>query len=332
MIDESFRALVVEETGENTFTRSIQQKRISQLPEGEVLIRVHYSALNYKDALSATGNKGVTKLYPHTPGIDAAGIVAYSEDPDFKPGSKVVVTSYDLGMNTSGGLGEYIRVPADWVVKLPHGLDLKEAMIIGTAGITAAMAVDKIYPKVSPEQGEVLVTGATGGLGSFSVALLARLGYLVGAVTGKKGQEEYLEMLGAQRIIPRKSMEEEKPGPMLKGLWASVIDTIGGNVLSNAIKGTSARGVVAVCGNAASPRLNITVYPLILRGITLTGIDSQNYPIEERRILWQRLASDWKPSQILDFYSEITLGEVDAQITQMLNGQSKGRIVVNMQE
>lgn len=330
MKDKPFRAYVVEETNDHQFTHSVKKKQLIDLPDGEVLIRVHYSALNYKDALSATGNKGVTKHYPHTPGIDAAGIVEESDDPRFKPGAEVVVTSYDLGMNTSGGFGEYIRVPADWVVKLPEGLSLKEAMIIGTAGLTAAIAVNNVQEIIAPETGEILVTGATGGVGSFAIALLSRSGYLVGAVTRKPEQKDYLEMVGAHRIIRRERMEERMKSPMLKAQWPGVIDTTGGPVLENAIKGTMPGGVVACCGNAASPELNLTVYPFILRGISVTGVDSQHYPIDLRRKLWTKLATRWKPMQLLDFYTEIALDELDSYIPRMLEGQLTGRIIVRM--
>lgn len=332
MTDKKFKAFVVDEQGDNQFAGAVREKFQSELPQGEVRIRVYYSALNYKDALSAKGNRGVTKRYPHTPGIDAAGVVEYSEDPEFKPGAEVVVTSYDLGMNTPGGFGQYISVPADWVVKLPSGLGLKEAMIIGTAGLTAAMAVNKIEERIDPEQGEILVTGATGGVGSFAIAMLSRAGYLVGAVTSKTEQAGYLEKLGADRVIPRNTMEKAVNSPMLKAQWPGAIDTTGGVVLENVIKGTKSQGVVACLGNAASPELHLTVFPFILRGITLAGIDSQNYPIGERRNLWKKLAHDWKPKQLLDFYKEITPEELQAYIDQMIAGKLTGRIIVNMQE
>lgn len=330
MAVKKFRALVVEESGEKKFSRSIVEKGIEQLPEGEVLVKVLWSSLNYKDALSASGNRGVTKKYPHTPGIDASGVVEESRSDAFRPGDKVIVTSYDLGMNTSGGYGQYIRVPADWVVSLPEGLDLRESMILGTAGFTAGMSVSALVHGVPAGRGEVLVTGATGGVGSLSVAILAKLGYAVAAVSGKPDAAEFLHGLGAQKILSRADAVAGHDRPLLKGVWAGVVDTVGGEILSAAIKSTDLQGVVTCCGNVASPDLPLNVFPFILRGVSLVGIDSQNCPMDQREKVWGKLAGEWKPAQINDLCREVSLDTLGDEIDLILRGGQSGRVIVRM--
>lgn len=330
MVHNTYRAMVVEEIGDKRFSRSITEKSIDQLPDGEVLIKVRWSSLNYKDALSASGNRGVTRKYPHTPGIDASGVVEESHSDAFNPGDAVIVTSYDLGMNTSGGFGQYIRVPAAWVVPLPAGLDLREAMIFGTAGFTAGMSVMALHHSVSPDKGDILVTGATGGVGSLSVALLAKLGYVVTAVSGKPEAEQFLKGLGARKILSRAEAMAGHEKPILKGVWAGVIDTVGGEILASAIKSTDLQGVVTCCGNVASPDLPLTVFPFILRGVCLVGIDSQNCPMRKRLKVWQHLASDWKPAQLNDLCREVSLDQLDEQIELILHGGQTGRVIVKM--
>ncbi len=323
---QTFRALVVTEGPPGRFTRKIQQKTLDELPAGDVLIQVHYSSLNYKDALSAIGNKGVTRAYPHTPGIDAAGIVVEGKGPDFSPKDPVLVTGYDLGMNTSGGFGQFIRVPAAWVVRLPEGLLLKESMILGTAGFTAALSVDKIVSHgVAPEQGKVLVTGASGGVGSLAVAILSKLGYTVAAATGKGREADFLKDIGASDVLARESVRDVANKALLKEQWAAVIDTVGGQYLTAALKSTAYRGAVTCCGNVASASLSLTVYPFILRGITLYGVDSANAPMEHRKGIWEKLAGPWKPDALLDISREIPLEGVDAAIDAILEGKLKGR-------
>jgi len=330
MTVKTYTAMVVEEMEKNHFSRSITTKTVDQLPDGEVLIKVCWSSLNYKDALSASGNRGVTKKYPHTPGIDASGVVEESRSDAFQPGDKVIVTSYDLGMNTSGGFGQYIRVPASWVVPLPAGLDLRESMIFGTAGFTAGMSVMALTDSVPADRGEILVTGATGGVGSLSVALLAGLGYSVTAVSGKKEAEPFLTGLGAKKIISRDDATVGQDRPLLKGIWAGVVDTVGGEILASAIKATDLRGIVTCCGNVASPDLPLTVFPFILRGVSLIGIDSQNCPMEHRRKVWQHLAGEWKPTQLSDLCREVTLDGLESEIEKILGGGQTGRVVVRM--
>ncbi len=328
--NKTFKALIVEEQQDNTFKRGIRNRTLSDLPDNDVLIRVHYSSLNYKDALSASGNKGVTKKYPHTPGIDAAGVIEASKAFDLKPGDEVIVTSYDLGMNTSGGFGQYINVPADWIIHLPEGLSLKESMMFGTAGFTAGMSVHQIVSKKNPGQGEILVTGASGGVGSFSVAILAKLGYSVVAVTGKKSSHDFLTSLGASRIISREEALDKKERPMLKPQWAGVIDTVGGDFLANSIKATAPYGIIAACGNVASPFFSINVFPFILRGVSLIGIDSQNYPMHHRANIWKNLACDWKPDMLHNIAEEIKLDEINPKIDDILEGEIQGRVLVDL--
>ncbi len=325
-----FRALVVEENVDGVFTRTVRERYVSELPAGEVLIRVEYSSLNYKDALSASGNRGVTRNYPHTPGIDAAGTIVASTVEEVRPGDSVIVTSYDLGMNTSGGFGQYIRVPACWVVPLPSGLTLKESMILGTAGLTAGLSVSKVVAGVSPEEGPVLVTGATGGVGSVAVAILAKLGYEVIAVSGKADAETYLKGLGAKEVIDRGQLTDQGARPLLKVRWAGVIDTVGGDMLAAAIKATQPGGIVTCCGNVASAELNLTVYPFILRGITLCGIDSQRCPMKLRQKVWAKLADAWKLDAMERLCHVSTLEELSDHIDAMLQGQRKGRTLVDL--
>ena len=332
MTDKLFKALVVEETDDKNYTRKILNKTIDDLPPGDVVVEVHYSSLNYKDALSASGNKGVTRNYPHTPGIDAAGVVAESTDSSFKPGDEVIVTSYDLGMNTAGGFGQFIRIPGQWVVPLPEGLTLREAMCYGTAGFTAALSVYQltVHGGILPEHGEVLVSGATGGVGSIAVAILSKLGYTVAAVNGLVDESEYLKEIGAQNIISIEEAQDQSNRPLLKTRWAGSIDTVGGDILATSIKSVNANGVVTTCGNVASPELPINVYPFILRGVSLIGIDSQNCPMQNRLKTWENLADEWKIPMMQKVVEEITLVDLDQAIDRMLKGKHKGRAIVNM--
>lgn len=332
MIKNKFKAMIVKEVEEKKFTREITTKTISDLPEGDVLINVKFSSLNYKDALSASGNKGVTRNYPHTPGIDAAGIVVESTNEKFKSGDKVIVTSYDLGMNTAGGYSEYIRVPSDWVVKLPENLSLRESMIFGTAGFTAALSVYKLVNSgVKPEDGEILVTGATGGVGSTAISILSKLGYEIIAVTGKPEEKDMLIGIGAKDIIHRKEVDDDSGRPLLKSRWAGVIDTVGGNMLATAIKTTKYGGSVTCCGNIASHEFLTSVYPFILKGVTLFGIDSVLCPMDFRIKVWNKLSSEWKPDNLNNNVTEVSLEELNEKIDLILAGKLKGRTIVNLE-
>lgn len=329
MENEKFKAFVIDEEGDK-YIRSIKTRSIKDLPAGDLLIKVHYSSLNYKDALSSIGNKGVTKNYPHTPGIDAVGTIVESNSTRFSINEEVIVTSYDLGMDTSGGFGQYIRVPASWAVKLPKGLSMKESMILGTAGLTATLLVLRLSERVSPDQGNIVVSGATGGVGSLSVAILTKLGYHVVAITGKEQEKDFLFSLGAKEIILRKDFEEENPRPMLSAKFAGGIDTVGGSILENIIKSTQNMGIVACCGNAASPKLNLTVFPFILRGVSLIGIGTQDHPMPERKVAWNLLSTDWKPDKLMDMYTEVSLDGLSDTIDLILQGKIKGRTLVNL--
>ncbi|MDI9860476.1 YhdH/YhfP family quinone oxidoreductase [Flectobacillus roseus] len=326
-----FKALVVSENAEKQYVRTITQRNIEDLPAGEVLIKVHYSTLNYKDALSSIGNKGVTRNYPHTPGIDASGVVVESTDANFSIGQEVLVTSYDLGMNTSGALAEYIRVPAKWVIALPAGLSLSDAMILGTAGLTAGLCIDALLKYgVSPEKGKIIVTGSTGGVGILSVAILAKLGFEVVAVTGKPEAAELLQRLGATEIISRESLNDVSGRPMLKSIYAGAVDTVGGNILATILKSLHYGGAVAACGLVASPDLPTSVFPFILRGNALLGIDSAECPMSKRLEIWQHLASDWKLDNLDLISHEIGLEEVPAKLDLMLEGKSFGKSLVKI--
>ncbi|MEW6261153.1 MAG: YhdH/YhfP family quinone oxidoreductase [Thermodesulfobacteriota bacterium] len=328
---ERFQAMVVSIDADGKPVRTVTSKRIDELPEGDVLIRVRYSSLNYKDALSASGNRGVTRNYPHTPGIDAAGDVVESRDPSFAKGQPVLVTGYDLGMNTSGGFGQYIRVPADWVVPLPSGLSHKEAMMLGTAGFTAGLSVNKLIKHgLMPDEGDVLVTGATGGVGTLAVAILTRLGYSIAAASGKPDAGQRLQAFGVRRIVDRSSLQDNPQKALLPAVWHGVVDTVGGEVLACAIKSTHQHAPVTTCGNIASAQLVLTVYPFILRGVTLYGIDSAQTPMPLRRWIWERLASDWKPEGLRMIHREVELNELETEIRTMLAGKGTGRVVVRM--
>ena len=327
--DINYRALVVSER-DGTFIQTIKEVNTSNLPAGDVLIRVLYSSLNYKDALSATGNKGVTKKYPHTPGIDACGVIIDSESNHFAPGDKVIVSGYDLGMNTSGGFGEYIRVTSAWVVKLPEGLSPKEAMIIGTAGFTAGISISRLTELVKPVDGKIIVTGATGGVGSVALSILSQLGYQTVAVSGKETEYPYLESLGAGEIISRNNFLNLEKKPVLSAKYAGGIDTVGGPILENILKTLMPLGAVTTCGSVASAELNMSVFPFILRGISLIGISAQNYPMHLRTKLWNKLANEWKPDNLLKIYTEIPLNKLPEAIPEILNGRLKGRTLVNL--
>jgi putative YhdH/YhfP family quinone oxidoreductase len=331
MDSKTFKAMVVQQTPDGAYTRRIAVKSLDDLPTGEVLVRVHYSSLNYKDGLSATGHRGVTKHYPHTPGVDAAGVVEESLSEAFQPGDQVIVTSYDLGMNTPGGFGQYIRVPAAWVVPLPENLSLKESMAYGTAGLTAGFCILRLQEHgVTPELGEILVTGATGGVGSFAVAMLAKIAYQVVAVTGKMDEKQFLIDLGAKEAISREEATDTSGNPLLKGRWAGVVDSVGGEILATAIRSTKLHGAVTCCGNVASPDLHINVYPFILRGISLVGIDSQSCPMTFRRQTWEKIATEWKLDNLDRQTSVCSLEELDSEIDRILAGKQKGRVIVDL--
>lgn len=326
-----FQALLVSEQADGSFLPQVATREITELPAGEVLIRVQYSSLNYKDALSASGNRGVTKQYPHTPGIDAAGIVEQSSVSEFAPGDEVIVTGYDLGMNTSGGFAQYIRVPAAWLLKRPQGLSLRESMLLGTAGLTAALCVAKLEQAgLTPDAGTVLVTGATGGVGSIAVALLASLGYQVAAATGKPEHAEFLQRLGASQVVSRSSLEQGTDKPLLKPQWAAAVDTVGGDILFNVVKALQYGGSVACCGLTAGVAFNANVLPFILRGVNLLGVDSVELPLVVKASMWDKLSLQWKLGNLESLAHEVTLAQLPAAIEQMLAAKAAGRVLVKL--
>ena len=321
-----YSAYYVEEN-DGEFSSSISELELQKPEDGFVQIVVSHSSLNYKDALSASGNKGVTRSYPFVPGIDAAGTIADANSSQFTDGDEVIVTGYDMGMNTPGGFGEYINVPAEWVVKKPANLSSLEAMSIGTAGITAAASVLKIYESSKASELPVLVSGATGGVGSVGVMLMSKLGKEVTALTGKSSSTDFLKSIGADNIIMRDEYLEAPAKALERPLFASAIDTVGGNVLSKMLPQISPHGVVACCGNVAGIEVNTTVFPFILRGITLAGIDSAESPIEFKTSIWNKFADEWK----LDLSSMIKVVSKESlqqEIDLILEGGQQGRVVL----
>lgn len=328
MEDIKYKAFFTQET-ESGFSNSIESLSIADLEENDLLIKVSYSSLNYKDALSASGNKGVTRTYPHTPGIDAVGEVVKSNSSDFKDGDKIIVTGYDLGMNTYGGFGQYISIPATWAISLPNELSEAEAMSIGTAGLTAGLCVRKLLQNdLTPDSGDVLVTGASGGVGSVAVMVLSKLGFNVVALTGKQDQVDYLESLGASSVIIRSQMEEQGK-PLQKGIYQGGVDTVGGNILSNFISQTSQRGAITCCGNVASDKLETSIFPFILRGVTLIGIDSAESLLEVKKEIWNNFSNDWK-IDLEKITKEVFLESLSDEVEKILKGNQVGRIRVNL--
>lgn len=329
--DQEFNALWVEEQPGGGVTRQVIRRKVGDLPPGDLLVRVRYSSLNYKDALSASGNRGVTRKYPHTPGIDAAGEVVESTSPNFQSGDRVIVMDFDLGANTPGGYGQFIRVPAGWAMHLPEGITLEQSMAYGTAGLTAALSIDKLLKQgVSPGQGEVLVTGSTGGVGIFAVGMLAHQGFQVVAVTGKSEKADFLRRHGANRVIPRAEASDESGKPLLHAYWAGVVDTVGGNYLATALKTILPGGAVTCCGNVASPELHTTVFPFILRGISLLGIDVSQTPMEYRKELWAKITGSWAVAGLDELYRVVPVEELEPEIEKILKGGQSGRVVVKL--
>lgn len=328
-METNFNAFWITEKSDN-YEKEIKQLSTSQLPAGDLLIRVKYSSVNYKDALSASGNRGVTKKFPHVPGIDAAGVVVQSNTDAFAEGDEVIVTGFDLGMNTWGGFGEYIRVPAAWATPLPEGLTLQEAMAYGTAGLTAGLSVlEVVDSQISPEAGPVVVSGATGGVGSIAALILKQLGYKVVVISGKKDNDFLLGTLGASEVVSREAfIETYDAKPIAKPVFAAGLDTVSGPILSGMLKATQYGGVVTCCGMVASPELQTSIFPFILRGIKLAGIDSVQASLLLRQKVWQLLATDWKPENLQQIVTEIDLQALPGILETILHGEAKGRYVL----
>lgn len=329
--DQKFSAIVVTEEKNGSFSVNVQTRNISDLITHEVLIRVLFSGINYKDALSASGHKGITRRFPHTPGIDAAGIVVESANQQFQEGDEVIVTGYDLGMNTSGGFAEYIRVPAGWVVKKPEGLSLEECMIIGTSGFTAASAIFEIMKHgIRPDDGKILVTGASGAVGSMAVAMLATAGYNVLASSGKPEAEAILRQIGASEIIGREAIDDKSGKGLLPARWIAALDTVGGNTLATVLLSTAERGLVANCGMLASDRLEVPVFPFIIRAVRLVGIASADTPMSRRLAIWKLIASKLKTGHLNTLSHTISLDEIPEALIRMKTSENIGKTLVKL--
>lgn len=328
-----FKAYRLEKKNEQ-IVRGVRELNETDLPEGEVLIRVRYSGINYKDAMANMSNSSITKNYPATPGIDLAGEVVESIDDRFSEGDPVIVTSYDLGVTHDGGYSEYARVKAEWVIPLPTGLTLQQAMTLGTAGLTAALSIDQLEEqKLTPEQGNILVTGASGGVGSIATAMLANLGYQVEASTGKQKAYSFLKELGATTIIDRESVTGEKLRTLDRQTWAGAVDPVGGETLAAIISKLKYNGAVAVSGLTGGIKVPTSVYPFILRGIHLIGVDSVFCPMELRKKVWGRMATDLKltDQQFAAITNQvITLDQLEETLPTLLADQSLGRTIVKL--
>ncbi|HSB86662.1 MAG TPA: acryloyl-CoA reductase [Ilumatobacteraceae bacterium] len=329
MTADSFRAFRAVTTGDS-IDRGVVTMSGDELPDDGVLVEVHWSSVNYKDALAATPAGKVARISPMVPGIDLAGALA-EDAPGMPAGTSVLAHGYDIGVSRHGGFAQYARVPVEWLVAVPAGLGERECMVIGTAGFTAAMSVIALQEHgVVPSSGPVLVTGATGGVGSTAVAMLAQLGYDVVASTGKHAAVDFLRGLGASSVIDRAQLEEESKRPLESTVWAGAVDCVGGVALANILKKIHYGGSVAVSGLTGGPGLPTTVLPFILRGVNLLGIDSVMAPIERRRAIWQRIAADLKPNGLERIGHDITLGELDEALDAILRGEATGRSVVDV--
>lgn len=329
-IDMDFNAFVVAQNESGAFSGQVKSQSTTDLPEGDVLIKVKASSLNFKDALSFSGNKGVTRHFPHTPGIDAVGVIVSSDSSEFSEGQDVLVIGYDLGMNTSGGFGEYIRVPSNWVMPLPENMNANQSMSWGTAGFTSALCVDKLIAAgVTKEQGPILISGATGGVGSIAIMLLSKLGFEVHALTGKVADSEFLHSLGASKVISREEFILQAARPMLKPLYAGAIDVAGGDVLATILKTINYAGSVACCGLVASVELQTTVLPFILRGVNLLGVDSVELPLNKKKEMWLKMSNEWSLPNLLEQCQIIGKEELSHALQSILDGKVKGRFVLD---
>ncbi|MBF2356584.1 acryloyl-CoA reductase [Listeria welshimeri] len=327
---KSFQALFIEKEADNT-SLHFRETTLDNLPENEVTIEVHYSGINYKDGLAVLPEGKIVNQYPFIPGIDASGVVIESKSNRFQVGDEVIVTSYDFGVSYFGGYSEFIRVPAEWVVPLPQGLSLKEAMILGTAGFTAALSVDALESSgVRPETGKIAVSGATGGVGSLSTAILAKRGFSVVASSGKKDAKDFLQKFGVSEVVSREAFQPEKIRALDKQLYAGAIDCVGGKPLSYLLTAVQYGGAVTTCGMSAGGKLDTTVFPFILRGVQLLGIDSVLCPMQKRTQIWQRLATDFKLANLDELATEINFQTLPEALHQVMNGGVTGRYLVKI--
>ncbi|KLE02500.1 YhdH/YhfP family quinone oxidoreductase [Aliarcobacter butzleri] len=323
------KAYLVNKIEDKKFESGIQDIEIPSIEDNEVLIKVTYSSLNFKDALSSVGNPGVTRVFPHVTGIDVAGIIEESNSSKFNKGDIVLVTGYDMGMNTNGGHAQFVKVPASWVINMPENITDKEIMTYGTAGLTAALSVNELLNN-GITSGEVLVTGATGGVGSIAVSILSKLGFNVTAISGKEDKVPFLKELGAKEVILRKDFDVENKKPMGSEKYNGVIDTVGGNILAEALKVIKYDGVATCCGLTSSFELNTNVFPFILRGVRLIGIDSVEAKLEKKIAAWEKIASDFKIDSLDNLTNEITLDEIKEAYEALLAGKAVGRYLVKL--
>ncbi len=321
-----YKGYLVREKDE-LFSGSLEEIDTPSIESGRVLIKVHYSSLNYKDALAATGAKGVVRSYPFVPGIDVAGEIIESMSPNFSIGDNVLATGYKIGMSEFGGFGEIVHLPSEWVIKMPVKLDYVKAMSYGTAGITAAACVKKITDADCSKDLPVIVSGSTGGVGSVAVGILSKLGYEVHAISGKSSKEKVLKMMGASKVLDREMYMSEPIKPMDKGLYSAAVDTVGGDILSKIITMISNQGVVSCCGNVAGPKFSSSVFPFILRGIQLSGIDSAESSIHLKRELWDLLSEEWS-LDLLNQTKIVGISIIDKEIDKILKGNQIGRVVI----
>jgi len=324
------KAFVVEKDKNGQIISSVKDVEKPICGENEILIQAQYSSLNYKDALSSVGHSGVTRNFPHITGVDVAGVVASSKSPMFKVGQRVVVTGYDLGMNTNGGHAQFVKVPSSWAIQTPEAITNKDIMVYGTAGLTAAFSIDELLNNSLKKQALVLVTGATGGVGSIAVAILSKLGFKVIALSTKKDKENFLKDIGANEVIFIEDFMQNSKKPMLKENFDAVIDTVGGDILAQAIKQVKYDGIVTCCGLTASYELNTNVFPFILRGVRLIGIDSVECKIEKKQKAWEKLAKEWKISCLDYIIKEISLNEIKEAYEKLLNAKATGRYLVKI--
>lgn len=326
----TFRALFVEPQ-DGQVRRSIKELTRAELPPGDVTVQIEYSALNYKDALAATGHPGVAKVMPLVPGIDATGTVIESSSARWKAGQKVLLADAKFGTESWGGMSRFCRVSNDWLIPLPEALSPYEAMVLGTAGFTAAQCVEALVSHgAKPNGGEIIVSGATGGVGVLAVMLLAKLGFQVVASTGKLDRTEWLKGLGAARVIDRQAISDRSPRPLLAGIWQGAVDTVGGNTLATILRATKPRGCVTACGLVGGHELNLTVYPFILRGVILCGIDSGNLVPAERIRIWNRLSTEWRLDNLKAIAQTVGLRDLSQRIDSILAGQIIGRTVIDL--
>lgn len=326
----AFRAYRIFEEGGRSAGRFVEIE-LGDLDPGEVVIRTQYSSVNYKDALAATGAGKIVRRFPCVGGLDAGGTVETSADARFKAGDQVLVTGYGMGVSHDGGFAEYVRVPADWVVPLPQGLSLFEAMALGTAGFTAALAIHRLEQnEVAPQKGKVVVTGATGGVGSLAIQMLAKLGYHVVAVTGKDSEHGYLRQLGAAEILPRNAIDLDSRRPLESAQWAGALDAAGGSMLAWLIRTMGQDGAIASFGNTAGAELQTTVYPFILRGVKLLGVDSAATAMPLRRKVWARLASELHPNHLDMMVRTIAFRQLPEVCEALVQGKAHGRNVISL--